>query len=352
MFKGTYQQTKELAIAAWHVNEPMFLLGQPGIGKTALPHDVVDYINTIEGHNRNKVYEFSLGTLAVEDMRGVPVPDLENMVLHWLVDQGLPKDPDACGYVFFDEYLHATPALQAPTGRIILERIYPDGTPVPKGIRFIAASNRQKDKAATHKMPGHLKANRFWMVEMDADLEEWLEWGREITDGRRNIHPTVSMFMNYQKKVGKGEESFCPEFDPDAQEIITPRGIHKFSNALWLYENDHKMIKNIAVSLLGNAWAETFDGWWETYADIPRLDDIVNNPDTAPLPTKAEGATTSMLAHALTKNNAVAICTYLRRFKARDSVSFTLNSAIARDPSLKNVPVIVEAMKEYSPNTL
>lgn len=202
---------------------PLFIWGQPGIGKSELVAEVaksqgrplIDIrlplmeptdIRGIPYLAEVKVYDKD-GNL-VRDESGVPITDKE---FRWSTPSDLPTDEASRALVFFDEMSAAPPSVQAATYQIILNRRIGNYV-MPDNVAIIAAGNRVKDKGVAYNMPMPL-ANRFTHLTLEVDVEDWKEWAT-----LNRVHKDVVGYINFQP----GDlNSFNPSVDGYA--FATPR---------------------------------------------------------------------------------------------------------------------------------
>ena len=99
------------------------------------------------------------------------------------------------------------------------------------------------------------------------------------------------------------------------------------------------MAFQIAAANVGMPAAVEFKGFLDVYRDLPKLDDIVQDPRKArvPLEPSQQFAVSAMLARAATVQNLKAIVAYLKRLPVAFSV-MAVTDAIRRDADLKQAP--------------
>jgi hypothetical protein len=90
--------------------------------------------------------------------------------------------------------------------------------------------------------------------------------------------------------------------------------------------------------LVGDAYAAELEGFIELYRSLGSLDDIVADPDGAPVPTEPSTrfAVSTGLGRIATRKNFPAIIRYAKRLN-RESEILVVTDATGRDANLKNV---------------
>lgn len=92
------------------------------------------------------------------------------------------------------------------------------------------------------------------------------------------------------------------------------------------------------ASHIGDAVAAELDGFIELYRSLGSLDDIVNDPDNAQLPTESSirFAVCTGLGRIATRKNFSNVIRYAKRLP-RESEVLVVTDATGRDKTLKNV---------------
>jgi hypothetical protein len=247
----------QLKLAIKHAiarKRPMFIWGQPGIGKSEIVAEVaksqgrplIDIrlplmeptdIRGIPYLAEVKVYDKD-GNL-VRDEAGVPITDKE---FRWSTPSDLPTDEMSRALVFFDEMSAAPPSVQAATYQIILNRRIGNYV-MPKDVVIVAAGNRVKDKGVAYNMPMPL-ANRFSPhLTLSVDKDDWLEWAT-----LNRVHKDVVGYIGFQ---GGDLNQFNPSAEGYA--FATPRSWYFVSELLQEEGPDGRLVDtNLPIDVLGS----------------------------------------------------------------------------------------------------
>lgn len=160
----TLNKAKSL-IKALAAKESILLLSAPGVGKS----DIVRQAAKEAGLELKSL----LGTqIAPEDVSGIPRIVGERSVFCppriLLPEDGKPF----C--LFLDEFPAAAPDVQKALYALLLERRLGEHA-LPEGTWVVAAGNRQEDRALVRQMSSAL-VNRTFIIHIEADVKEWLQW--------------------------------------------------------------------------------------------------------------------------------------------------------------------------------
>lgn len=307
--------------------DTVMLHGAPGIGKTEGVHQLGAKKKAMHPtkYGARPVIEFHAALRETVDLRGIPVPDTKTGTTRWLIPDELPnaERDGECGFLFLDEVNQASPQMQAVLGGLVLDGAVGDYR-LPKGWRIICAGNRLSDRASAQRMPTQMR-NKMAHLYITPDVNAFATWANA-----NGVAPELVAFVRLRRNdvlhiMPKGEENAYP----------TPRSLTKAAK----YVNapkEHRM--RLFASLIGDAVAAELDGFIELYRSLGSLDDIVADPDNAPVPTESSTrfAVCTGLGRIANRKNFAAIIRYAQRLN-RESEILTVTDATGRDENLKNV---------------
>jgi hypothetical protein len=239
------------------VVRPVFVWGQPGIGKSslvkqfaaALGLDCVTLIGT---------------QLAPEDLIGVP--ELRDGRSRFAPPESIARDEPYC--LFLDELNSASPEVQKAFYSLILDRRI-GAYELPAGSIVIGAGNRSSDNALARPMASAL-LNRLIHVHLRASADDWLLWA--VGAG---LHTLVTEYLAQRpdhlwSKPPKTEEPFS-----------TPRSWHMLSDALHSFGSDldgdggEDILRVLTAGTLTPTHASAFCAYVKTVRHRYGLDAIV-----------------------------------------------------------------------------
>lgn len=330
-------QLARLLATAIEYTESTMLVGAPGIGKTA----IVDQAAALAGIKpANIIREY-----------GVSADPTDAKGLGWV---SMIHDKPTANFIPFgnlDRIIHATeptlffmddfgqspPTVQASYMQLIHGRHTAAGQNISPFVTFIAATNRKEDKAAVSGILEPVKS-RFSIYHMAFDLDDFCAWGLEnglATEGIAFCRAREGLLADW-KAVPDMVNSPCPR--------TMERAIRKLDRA---YPRDLEYIALAAD--IGPGAAAEMTAFLKVARNIPSLDSIILNPDTAPVPEEPDALFTisTGLARKATPANFDAILTYGARMSPEYGV-LIVQDARRRDPNVQNTQAFIRWSIENS----
>ena len=308
-------------------DQPVMLWGPPGLGKS-------DLVRQIAAARKLPLIDVRAVLLDPVDLRGLPV--VTNGKAQWVPPVFLPdaKRDGKEGILFLDELNAAPPSVQAACFQLVLDRRVGEYE-LPPGWRIIAAGNRQSDRASAQKMPTAL-ANRFASVNVDPDVNAWQDWARD------NIaNPVVPAFIRFRPAL-----LFKMPDNPAEPRFPTPRAWANVARVIDGAPDDLRL--DLTAGLVGDAVAAEFEGFCRVFASLPKIGDILADPENAKVPVASETAAMYAVATALARSvdqkTFPAAMTYMKRLPTASTEFLTVMvmDAAKRDAALKNTKAYVQ----------
>ena len=310
------KRARDLLRLYMSANIPIFLWGPPGVGKSSLIHQEVAEQDIGE-------IDFRCSTRDPVALMGIPA--VEGDTARWKVPDEFPQvDRDGeRGILFLDELNVAAPSMQAAAFGLVLDRKVGEYT-LPPGWRVIAAGNRQADKAAAQRMPSAL-ANRFAHIDVDPDVDTTVQHFIDL-----DVDPLLLAFLRFRPALLHNMEGAA-----DLRAFPTPRAWEQVAKVVKSPEN----LRGEAVrGIVGDGAAAEFEGFVRVYQQLPSLDLVLANPNSAPVPTEpaAKYAMASGLARKVDSKSFENGMLYARRISGREfEIMFTVD-AVRRDNKLSH----------------
>lgn len=325
---------KKMILACYKANEPLFLLGEPGMGKSSLflsvtQEEGIGYIPNI------------LSQKDPVDVGGMRVPDIATGILKHYPPEDLPvirlkgksHHPDR-GILHYDELNVVSMLMQATAYGIINERRV-GLLRLMEGWVPMASGNNVTDRSAAQRISLAL-ANRFNVQTVVPQLAAWLEmYGSEHVDTR-----------------GCAYLRFRPEFfhvmpgtrDASGAEIVPKDEIRYPSARSWtkafkFIDLPPDLRRKMIAGYVGDTIADDFEAFWRIMENATTLSEILANPSTARIPSNQDAGTyyavAGMLARLMDRKNIEPIMTYVDQM-LKDYQVALVQDATRRDPTLKN----------------
>lgn len=234
-------------------HKSVLLWSSPGLGKSSICKQIANEFGW-------KFIDIRLPLLMPSDLMGLPFPDKERKRAKWLYPDFFPE-PDSKEniLILFDEIGNASMSVQNSCYRIILDRAVGEHYTFPKGVRMVAASNRETDKSGVGKFSSAL-SNRFIHFFIKPDVEAWKKWA-----WKNNINEKIIGFLQFNQKV------FCVEPKIEEKAYPTPRTWHFVSDLM----EAGIMDEDVIAGAVGVGACSEFFSYLEVYSRLPDIKNIL-----------------------------------------------------------------------------
>lgn len=312
-----------------------FIIGDPGVGKTAAPKQVarsfdLPYYQTI-------VAQYDAGEMAglpfigdkeMHDETGAVIGTEKVMIR--LRPAYLPGEHEI-GIYNLDELPQAFLANQNICSQIVNEWRVGDHH-ISRGITIVATGNKPENKAGTTTMPTHLR-DRLQFIELEVDADDWLKYSAE-TGG----NPKIRAFI--RNNPGK-----LHKFDVGANSNPTPRSWEKMS-AILAMDLPQNIRTQAIAGQIGAGVGTEFETWLRVEDRMPDVDEVIAHPEKAPLFGNQHADVAYLLMAALadktTGKNVENVIKYIRRMPNQEFAAYWATDAFSRDKTLLQTKAVTQ----------
>ena len=295
-----YSDAKRIMIAAYKSREPVFLAGAPGCGKSALGWEIAKELT-----GKDPV---DIRTTLIDpvDLRGIPTID-QNGQTHWATPDFLPTDGRV---IILEELPNAPQSVQSACLQPVYDRCLGDWKMHPDAW-IIGTGNRVQDRAGSGRLISSLRG-RMLMLELQANLEDWLVWADSI-----NIPMDIKQFLRFRPALFSA-------FAADDDASPTARGWHKVAK---LVPNLPLDLRLPAISgLVGQGAAIELIAFLKIKDQLPDPKEVLATPEKAVIPDDPATmyALVGALVEVMDKVNINALMTYAIRLNKASKAEFSV----------------------------
>lgn len=318
------------------INErvPLHIWGACGVGKSQI-------VGQVAADRKCEFLDIRAVQLDPVDLRGLPRISADRA--EWVPPKFLPLNGE--GILFLDELTSAPQMTQAGCYQLVLDRKLGEYR-LPEGWVVMAAGNPASERGVHFSMPRPLR-NRFVHLELEPDFMDWCKWAVKA-----GIRSEIIAFLRFRPVL---------LHDPDATSNVnawpTPRSWEMASNVLngfarrqqsGLFVGTAEMEAQLLEGTVGQAATTELVAFLRLFRQLPSIDEILLNPDAAPLPDEpsARIAIATALGRALTDHSIARGVRYLDRMPTEMRV-LAMRDAAARDRAITHTPEFVRFGVEH-----
>lgn len=231
---------------------------------------------------------------------------------------------------FLDDLGQASPAVQASFMQLLLARRV-NGHKLPDCITFVAATNRRTDKAGVSGILEPVKSRFATIIEIQVSVEDWCSWA--IGNG---VPVELIAFIRLRPELIHKFEATA-----DLVNQPSPRTWANAGRILGLGLPGADIEFAALAGAVGEGAATELVGFLKAFREMPNLDGILTNPDTADIPSEPSGlyAVATGLAYRASVANFGRVLKYAERLhKAQqgDFAALLVKDSLRRKRDLAN----------------
>jgi len=321
--KMTIGELKTVLADAIKNKEQLLIVGEPGIGKTEVIRQVCDEIGA----------DLIIAHPSVSDptdYKGLPskANDGSHAVFLPFGETWQAIKAEKLTVYFIDDLGQASDAVQKALMQLLLGRRL-NGHKLSDNVVFIGATNDIGQRAGVSGLLEPIKSRFDSIVFMDTTIEDWSSWALN-----NNMPPELIAFLRNRPEL-------LSKFEPTKALVNSP------SPRTWASVGRRLMrgVSNFKLfsGSVGKGSATELMAFLELAKEAPNLDDIIMNPEKAPIPSKPalKYVVSTGLAYRAKKDNFKRIFTYLNRLEQPFRV-YTIKDAITRNKELTQTEVFIK----------
>jgi len=294
------KELKNTLIKMVNAKMPCLVKGAPGVGKS-------DIINQVAEATKHHLIISHPVVSDPTDFKGQPwVIDGKATHLPYNELQQLIEATEPTIY-FLDDLGQAPACVQAAAMQLILARRV-NGHKVSDSVVFIAATNRREDRAGVTGILEPVKSRFASILQLDVSTEDWVEWAL-----KNDMPPELIGFIYFRPEL-----LHKPAPTSDIVNSPCPRTIAYAGKLINLGLTSVEVL----AGAIGEGAAIELVGFLKIQSDLPDLNEIIDKPKIAPVPTEPATlyAVVSALVNKADKKNVDAIFTYACRLPGDISV--------------------------------
>ena len=220
---------------------PIFLLGAPGIGKTAIMEQIAQELGialvsySMTHHTRQSALGLPFITQKQYDGQTVSVSEYTMSEIIASVYETMENSGIAEGILFLDEINCVSETLAPAMLQFLQYKVFGRHS-VPEGWVIVTAGNPPEFNKSVREFDV-VTMDRLKLLAVEADYAAWYEYALD-----RHIHAAVVSYLDLKK-----EHFYVMEMTTKGRSYVTARGWEDLSQMLYLYEQDGLKVEESLV---------------------------------------------------------------------------------------------------------
>lgn len=269
---------------------PVFLMGPPGIGKTAIVEQIAQEVGiplvsySMTHHTRQSALGLPFIREKEFDGKNYRVSEYTMSEIIASVYDKMEQTGLREGILFLDEINCVSETLAPSMLQFLQYKVFGQHK-VPEGWIVVTAGNPPEYNQSVREFDT-VTWDRLKRIDVEADFETWRKWAAE-----QDIHPAVLSYLDIRKT-----DFYQSETSVDGKSFVTPRGWVDLSDMLKLYEiHGLSVDKNLTAQYLqnekiSNTFAHYFNLWLKYKSDY-QVDKILDGKASEEIRQRAKNGT-------------------------------------------------------------
>lgn len=304
----TFTTAAPVLTALAQANSPVLLIGDPGVGKTALANQLTD---SLKAQGMVTGLDVLMGsTLDPTDIPGIPFLNKDGTGVARFPLEVIRRCATEARVLFLDEISCATPAVQAALLRLVLERVAGD-TKLHPGTIILSACNPPEQAPNGFELSAPL-TGRVSMFRFRPTHQEVLDYLGQLGDEDSALRLEAEDFA-----LTAGASPDLLQIDIPSDAITggtkwgSPRDWERALRtraAVRAAGNDQTVMSLVTEGSVGKRSSMAYEAILKTRQVLPTVAEIVADPDKAKLPVngKEQVAVLGVIAHVAAQNSWAA----------------------------------------------
>lgn len=268
---------------------PIFLLGAPGIGKTAIMEQIAQELGvalvsySMTHHTRQSALGLPFITQKTYGEEAYQVSEYTMSEIIATVYETMENSGMKEGILFLDEINCVSETLAPAMLQFLQYKVFGRHS-VPEGWVIVTAGNPPEYNKSVREFDV-VTMDRLKILEVEPELRIWKEYARE-----RGIHPAITNFLDLKK-----EYFYCMEMTTKGRSYVTARGWEDLSQMLLLYEEEDLSVEENLVGqyIRNDRIVKEFTAYYDLYNKYKkdyRINEILDGAPPAQVIARAKEA--------------------------------------------------------------
>lgn len=302
------------------------ITGSPGIGKSAVVHQVAKEYNL-------KVIDLRLAQCDPTDIGGFPTFNNGRATYAPMDTFPIEEDEIPEGYsgwlLFLDEMNSSSRAVQAASYKLVLDRMVGQHKLHSK-VAIVCAGNLETDNAIVEELSTALQS-RMAHVELSLNHETWCDWAMSNGFDHR-----ITDFIKFKPNA-------LYTFKPDHTDntYACPRTWEFLNRLMVNVDIQSPIFKPLAAGVISEGVAFEFITFTKIYQSLPTIESILASPTTTSVPSEPSVlyAITGALSNHVKEETLDVLVKYIERLPSEFQV-LTVKEIVHRNTEMINKPSI------------
>jgi len=240
---------------------PIFLLGAPGIGKTAIMEQIAQELGialvsySMTHHTRQSALGLPFITKRNYDGQEVSVSEYTMSEIIASIYDTMEESGFKEGILFLDE-INCVSETLAPSMLQFLQYKVFGRHQVPEGWVIVTAGNPPEYNKSVREFDV-VTMDRLKLLEVEPDYRIWKEYAQE-----RRLHNAIINYLDLKK-----DHFYCMEMTVKGRSYVTARGWEDLSQMLYLYEEEQLRVEESLVEqyIRNDRIVKEFTAYYDLY---------------------------------------------------------------------------------------